>query len=78
MEITGTKSSGSHFAISVPGNLKFEASGPSYCSFILYFGVQVSSEGSVPVNDGKSNSRYVSCSKPSLNHRKAPLGAGTA
>ena len=33
------------------------------------FGVQVGSEGSVPANDGKSNGRYVSCSKPSLHHR---------
>ena len=37
--------------------------------------VQVSSEGSIPANDGKSNRRYVSCSKPSLHHHKAPLGA---
>ena len=42
----------------------------------LIFAVQVSSEGSVPANDGKSNSRYVSCSKPSLHNHKAPLGAG--
>ena len=38
--------------------------------------VQVSSEGSVPANDGKNNSRYVSCSKPSLRHHKAPPGGG--
>ena len=41
-----------------------------------FIGVQVSSEDSVPANDGKSNSRYVSCSKPSLHHHEAPLGAG--
>ena len=29
----------------------------------------------VPENDGKSNGRYVSCSKPSLHRHKAPLGA---
>ena len=40
------------------------------------FGVQVGSEGSVPANDGKSNGRYVSCSKPSLHHHKTPLGTG--
>ena len=40
---------------------------------IYKVGVQVGSEGSVPVNDSKSNSRYVSCSKPSLHHHKAPL-----
>ena len=39
-------------------------------------GVQVGSEGSVPANDGKSNGRHVSCSKPSLHRHKAPLGAG--
>ena len=37
----------------------------------FFFVVQVSSEGSVPANDGKSNSRYVSCSKPNLHHHKA-------
>ena len=47
-----------------------------YKTINITFGVQVSSEGSVPANDGKSNSRYVSCSKPSLHHHKAPLGAG--
>ena len=50
------------------------------CAHLLYFNqvllVQVGSEGSVPANDGKSNSRHVSCSKPSLHHHKAPLGAG--
>ena len=29
-------------------------------TFLFLVGVQVSSEGSVPANDGKSNSRYVS------------------
>ena len=38
--------------------------------------VQVSSEGSVPAIDGKCNSHYVSCSKPSLYLHKVPLGAG--
>ena len=30
----------------------------------------------VPASDGKSNSRYVSCSQPSLHHHKASLGDG--
>ena len=35
-------------------------------------GVQVCSEGSVPGIDSESNSRYVSCSHPSLQRHKAP------
>ena len=37
-------------------------------------GAQVGSEGLISASDGKSNSRYVSCSQPSLHHHKAPLG----
>ena len=48
----------------------------NFKNIINNFGVQVGSEGSVPTNDGKSNSRYVSCSKPGLHHPKAPLGDG--
>ena len=39
-------------------------------------GCKFAQMGSVPANDGESNSRYVSCSKPSLHHHKAPPGAG--
>ena len=37
--------------------------------------MQVSSEVSVPANDGKSNSRYMSSSKPSLHHHKSAPGS---
>ena len=44
-----------------------------FCEFFpLLSGVQVSSEGRVPANDGKSNSRYMSCSKQLAPPQSAP------